>query len=184
MGCAIINPKASIPPCGVWSFAIGDDKIESPIYDIVLRKTGEIMEKHGMKGSAAQALADYMCPRLPPWMCTGSFEKLKLVLAKEAQKNAYDYFTRVSETVDVIMRRMEVCMTCPKHRRDFCLHCGGYDTWIYDGFGGRRVKLPPDDASGCCSCAKTFEAVIASVVYDPEESVWEGAPETCWRYAK
>lgn len=181
--CAIINPRSTVPPTGKWEFQLGDDRYESPVYDLVLRHTGEILAKHGLKIPAAQALADYMCPRLPKWMCTGRGPHLDLLLAKEAQKEAYSYFVRQMETVDVIMRRMEVCTTCPKHRRDFCLHCGGYDTWIYDGFGGRRTRLPPDDASGCCSCARTFEAAIASVTYSAEEPVWEGAPKTCWRYA-
>ncbi len=182
MARIILNPKANLPPEGKWSFQIGDDYYESPIYDLVLKHVGELLAKHGVKADATEALAEYMCPRLPPWMCRGDGPSRDLILGKEAQKEALSYFARNVETADVVMRRMQVCQRCPKHRRDFCLHCGGYDTWIYDGFGGRRTRLPPDDASGCCTCARTFEAVIASVCYADGDQVWEGTPDTCWRH--
>lgn len=180
----IVNPKMVTPPGGKWMFAVGDEIIESPLYEDMLRKVDALLRKHGIKANAVTELANFMCPMLPDGQCTGDGPSSPNIYGPEAEKNARQYFGRTVETADVIMKRMQICTKCPKHRRDFCLHCSGYDQWVYDKFRGMRPKLPTDDASGCCSCAKTMEAVIASVCFGENEPVWEGAPDTCWRYLR
>lgn len=181
MSRRFVSTRSTVPPGGVWFFSMGDDHYESPLYEDALKHVDMILKKHGSDADAVEALADYMCPHLPAYFCRGEGPSTASVTPHEAKAAAIEYFNRSVETLDVISRRMQACTTCPKHRRDFCLHCNGYDQWIYDGFGGRRVRLPADDASGCCECAKTFEAVIATAMYNPGEAVWEGAPDTCWR---
>lgn len=181
MARSFISTRSTVPPGGVWFFQLGDDHYESPIYEDVVKHVGQILEKHGSTEDAAEALANFMCPHLPAYFCRGEGPVSPVITPREAMDAAMPFFKRQVETSDVIMKRMEACTMCPRHRRDFCLHCHGYDQWIYDGFGGRRVRLPSDDASGCCECTKTFEAVAASAVYQPGEGVWEGAPATCWR---
>lgn len=180
----IVNPKLITPPGGMWVYSIGDDRIETPLYEDALRKVDALLRKYSINSSAVTELANYMCPLLPEGQCTGTGQSSPVIYPHDAEMNAMRYFGRQLETTDVITKRLEQCTRCKKHRRDFCLHCSGYDEWISHKFRGLRPKLPADDASGCCSCAKTMEAVIASVCYDPNENVWEGAPDTCWRFKK
>ena len=177
----IVNPKMVTPPGGSWTFSVDGDTVSSPLYDDMLRKVDALLRKHGVNESAVAALANYMCPLLPEGQCTGEGSASPVIYPHDAEAEAKRYFGRPIETADVIARRLQQCTRCKAHRRDFCLHCTGYDQWVYGKFGGKRPKLPADDASGCCSCAKTMEAVIASVCYGKDEPVWEGAPDTCWR---
>ena len=170
-----------VPPGGVWFFRLGDDHVESPIYEFAVRRTGEILRAHGVGGDAGTALAEYMCPHMPAWFCRGEGPVSPVITGREARDNAVPYFGRDLVPVDRVLRRMAICSECMRHRRDFCLHCEGHDSWISGMFRGRRPKLPADDASGCCTCAKTFEAVVASVEYGPDEGIWEGVPDNCWR---
>ena len=170
-----------VPPGGAWFFQMGDDKVASPVYEIALKGVGEILAKHGVKTPAPQALAEFMCPHMPPGFCAGPVAHSPAITGKMAADKAERYFYRRLVPVDEVMRRMDVCLRCKAHRRDFCLSCAGWPSWISGKFNNRRPVLPVDTASGCCSCAGTFEAVIASVEYDKDEAVWEGAPETCWR---
>lgn len=182
MSRSFVSTRSVVPPGGLWFFQMGDDRYESPLYEDCVAHVADIMRKHGVKGSAIDALADFMCPHMPAYFCRGAGPVSPVIMARDAMKAAEPYFSRQLETVDVISKRLQACTKCPMHRRDFCLHCHGYDTWICDKFGNRRVKLPADDASGCCTCAKTFEAVVASVTYGHDEKPWEGIPETCWRH--
>lgn len=175
------NPYA-VPPGGVWFFQVGDDRVATPSYEHALRQVAAVLAKHGMDDlNPVDELAKFMCPHMPAWFCVGSDEHSPVITGRAAAEKALPFFRKPLVTSDVITRRMERCQACPKHRRDFCLHCTGYDTWIIDNFGGRRPKLPVDEASGCCSCAGTMEAVIASVDYAKDEPGFEGAPDTCWR---
>lgn len=184
MSRRFVSTRSTVPPTGVWFFSLGDDHYESPIYDDAVRHVADILKRHGVVDvTPAQALADHMCPQLPSYFCVGDGPSSPVVSPHDAKLNAMKYFGMQVETVDEIVRRMQICQTCPRHRRDYCLHCHGYDSWIVGHFGGRRVKLPVDDASGCCTCAGTFEAVIGSVVYQDGEPAWDGAPDTCWRKA-
>lgn len=179
-----LNPY-TVPPGGVWFFQLGDDRVSTPIYDFAVKQVAEILRRHG-KGDldASEELARHMCPHMPEWFCTGSAEHSPVITGRAAATAAVPYFSKPLAMSPVISKRLERCQACVKHRRDFCLHCNGYDQWIYDGFKGRRPRLPADDASGCCSCAGTMEAVLASVEYGNDEPGFEGAPDTCWRNDK
>lgn len=179
----IVSPKLVTPPDGVWRFAVGDDMVESPLYEDLLRRADALLRKHGIEANAVDEVAKYMCPLLPPGQCTGEGASSPVIYARDAAEAARPYFSRDVEPADVIQARMECCTRCARHRRDFCLHCTGYDAWVYSMFRARRPKLPADDASGCCTCARTMEAVIASVHYAKDEPVWEGVPDTCWRHS-
>lgn len=173
-----------VPPGGSWFFQLGDERVSSPVYELALRRVDELLKRHGVDTPADVALAEYMCPHMPSWFCAGDVGHSPVITVKEATAKALPYFRRRLVPVDQIVRRMEACQACPRHRRDFCLHCNGLDEWISGGFRGKRPALPADAASGCCTCAKTLEAVIASVEYGEGDSVWEGVPETCWRNKK
>lgn len=175
-----VNPY-TVPPGGAWFYQLGDDRVESPVYSIALKQVHDLLKARGVDADAAEELAKFMCPHMPEWFCVGSDVHSPVITGRMAAEKAPPYFSRPLVTFDVVTARMQACQACPRHRRDFCLHCTGYDTWIQDGFDGRRPKLPVDEASGCCSCAGTFEAVIASVDYGKDEPGFEGAPETCWR---
>lgn len=176
-----VQTAYTVPPGGVWFFQIGDDRVSHPVYDAALRQVGELLKKHGDRRSPAQALAEFMCPHMPAWFCAGSVARSPAVFPRDAAKAAAPYFSRPLVPADIVTRRMALCQDCKRHRRDFCLHCTGYDEWIREGFDHRRPALPVDEASGCCTCTGTFEMVMASVEYRKDEPVWEGAPDTCWR---
>lgn len=171
----------TVPPGGAWFFQLGDDRVFNPVYDIALRQVAAILKKYNDPRPADQALAEFMCPHMPAWFCAGPVQHSPVIYGKDAAAAAPTYLARKLVPADMITRRMEACQMCPKHRRDFCLHCTGWDAQIREWFGFKRPELPVDDASGCCSCARTFEMVIASVEYGKDDPVWEGAPETCWR---
>ena len=173
-----------VPPGGSWFFQIGDDKVVSPVYELAVKRVAELLAIHGIKKDPGQALAEFMCPHLPEWFCKGNVGHSPVITVKVACEKARPYFSKSVLPVDMISRRLEACQVCPKHRRDFCLHCSGIDTWVSDGFNNMRPVIPADAASGCCSCAGTLEAVIASVEYGDNDLVWEGVPETCWRIRK
>lgn len=169
------------PPGGLWFFQIGDDRFAHPVYDIALREVARLLKKHNDPRPAPRALAEFMCPHMPPWFCEGPVAHSPVIHAKDAAAKAHPYFSRTLVPADIVTRRMEACQDCKMHRRDFCLHCTGYDSWVREGFRNRRPPLPVDAASGCCTCTGTFEMAMASVEYGKDEPVWEGAPETCWR---
>ena len=175
------HTACAVPPGGLWFFQLGDDRIAHPVYDIALRHVDEILKKHKDTRSAAQALAEFMCPHMPAWFCVGAVKTSPMIYPKDAADAARPYFSRTLIPADIITKRMEICQDCKKHRRDFCLHCTGYDAWVREGFDHRRPALPVDEASGCCLCTGTFEMVMASVEYSKDDPVWEGAPDTCWR---
>ena len=178
---ARFKQTAFVPPGGQWFFQLGDDRVASPIYELALKRVADVLRSHGDDRNPAQALADFMCPHMPAWFCEGETPHSPVITVKEACERARPYFARTPLPADLVSRRLERCQMCPRHRRDFCLHCNGLDEWISAGFRGRRPALPADSASGCCTCAGTMEAVIATVEYGEGDSVWEGVPETCWR---
>lgn len=184
MKAEFVRTKYLVPPGGTWFFDGYGEHVEDPIYDVAVRKVADLLRRNNDLTDPATALAAFMCPIMPRWFCRGDAAPKLTIYAKDARDEAMNYFHRSLVPMDETTRRLEKCMACPMHRRDFCLTCGEHDRYVYDGFGGRRVKLPGDAASGCCLCAKTFEAVVASVAYGPDEPVWEGAPDTCWRNAR
>lgn len=179
---SFVQTKTVVPPGGLWFFRLGGDTVSTPLYDDAISKVDDVLKRHGVTDvTPAQALADYMCPHMPMWFCSGRSVQTAVITASEARTAAEPYFHKQLVQVDDIMNRMTRCTTCPKHRKDFCLHCEGHDQWISYRFGGRRPVLPSDNASGCCMCAGTFEAVVASVKYTDDDTMWEGVPDTCWR---
>ena len=186
MSFSFKETRGVVPVSGKWLFQLGDEVVEDYDYDLAVKHVSELLRRHGIQGSASQALADFMCPRLPHYVCNGwtpsALAKLNEAISpREAKDNARPYVDRQLATIDLIRKRMAVCEECPRHRRDFCLHCIGADSWIYQELGYRRSVLPEDHASGCCSASKTFEALICSVLYPKGEAVWKNAPSGCWR---
>lgn len=170
-----------VPPGGSWFFQIGEDQIASPVYELAVKRVGELLAQHGIDKNPEQALAEFMCPHMPEWFCAGKIGHSPVITVKEACNKALPYFSKKVLPVDMISKRLDMCQMCPKHRRDFCLHCSGIDSWVSSGFKHKRPIIPADAASGCCTCSGTLESVIASVEYNDQDSVWEGVPDTCWR---
>ena len=137
----------TVPPGGAWFFQIGDARVAHPVYAVALKLVDELLKRHGDPRPAAQALAEFMCPHMPAWFCAGAAERSPVILPKEAANAAYPYMGRKLVPADIVTRRMETCQDCVRHRRDFCLHCTGYDEWVRTGFDHKRPALPVDDAS-------------------------------------
>ena len=175
--------RLSVPPGGFF-FAIGPDRVESRTYQGIIPRVRMLMAKHGMEGSPEEALAAYMCPRLGPaarGYCAGDFGGSPDVPQKEAFENSAPYLSKPVETFDRIEGRMVRCQSCPEHFRAWCVTCTGHYQAMRQAFGPRRPRLAVDSTSGVCKRARAYEAAIASVAYGPDEKIWEGAPETCWR---
>lgn len=181
-----IPSTRTAPPGGKWIWGDAENYVEDVDYNAAVTR---IALAAGCRwGDAERKLEDYMCPRIPDF-CTrrdgtraprpdGAKRRLMLTRLYE---NARPYVAKPDVPADEIIRRMEVCAACPKRRREFCMACAKACTAVYDMFGGRRMKLPGDAKSGVCGCAETFDMVVASVDYRPEDPVWEGTPENCWR---
>lgn len=175
----------STPPGGKYFYeAPGGEYVEAPHYCEIEAKVRPLLAKYGVTMSVENAIAEYMCPRLPTgaeWFCTGMFTTKQFVRAAEALKNSRGYCDRPLVAFDVLERRLRRCMECSKHEREWCPSCTGHFDRLHQGFRGRRARLPEDKASGVCACARAYEFAVAAVEYGKTEPVWEGAPETCWR---
>jgi hypothetical protein len=169
------------PAGGEYFFEHNGDSFRTRSYNDAIVKTKAIMAKHGITGIAESVLAEYMCPHMPDGFCTKGYGNKVFTLDKLKQ-TAESYFKLPLATFDVVDKRIETCLNCPKHSRTFCLTCVGALDWIRSGFRNARRILPVDAYTGTCKCAGTFAAVVASVDKDhlPE---WTEAqtPETCWR---
>lgn len=170
--------KMTPPPGGKFFLEVDGDRVEAHTWLEMLPKVQALMARHNIGGFAEDLVANYMCPYMPDWYCTGHVGH-SVTTVHDARKNAAQYYSRNLVTFDRLSERMRICHDCPKHERDICLTCTGILHNIMVSFGGKRVKVPEDLMSGVCGCAKTFEAVIASVEHDGDP--WEGAPDTCWR---
>lgn len=174
----------SAPPGGEWFWEDKETFIHSPSYSDVIDAIRRRFREKGVSRDPAEALAEYMCPRMPRGFCRGAFARMK------SEPKVSDYVNatirkclgRDVEDVATIQRRLEVCDTCPKCRRPTCVTCRGIDKAIYKVFEGRRAVLALDPRSGVCSCDGTFTMGVASVRQDG--SALEGAPDTCWRNKK
>lgn len=175
--------RNTVPPGGLWYYRVAGESCSSPDYYAAVEKTAELMKKHGISGDPADALAAFMCPLMPDWFCRGTVRTAAVPLSA-ALTAAKPYFGMSVETSDVIMSRLAACAKCPRFRKDFCVHCLRADDSVYEGFGGRRMRLPGDASSGVCECAATLNMVVASVVYPSGSEVWKGTPATCWRNVK
>lgn len=167
------------PPGGRFFYELGGERVEATTWLEMKPKVEALMAKHGVTGYASDLVAEYMCPHVAGWYCTGVPVRMS-VTKKTALENAEDYFGKELVQFNEIEARLRACQSCPMHEREVCLTCTGILKHIKAKFGGRRPRLLEDDLSGICGCAKTFEAVISSVdVTDAPE--WDGIPDTCWR---
>ena len=167
------------PPGGEYFCMHGDERISGADWHSFRPRVVEFMRSRALKGTPEAFVAQCMCPAMPDWFCRGVFGS-RTVRMDEARKNAADFFPRRVVPFDETQRRLAACARCPKHSRTFCMTCSGALAWILKGFGGRRVKVPEDNMSGMCECARTFASVVASVDFG-EERPWEEAPAGCWR---
>lgn len=170
------------PPGGVWFWEDGDHFVSSPSYQEAVDRVRAILAEKGDGRSPSEALAEYMCPRMPRGFCTG-FTGTRAESAGEILRKALPYADRGLAMANVIQSRLDACAACPMCRRDTCIVCRHVDKAIYGLFRGRRPPLPADRKSGVCMCAGTYAMAIASVLYPSDEPVWRGTPKTCWRYA-
>ena len=168
----------STPPGGEWFFEHGGERISAPTWFTFLLKMKDLMARHGIEGTPLDVAAAFMCPQMPEWFCTSG--GVKVTSSDRAKANAKPYFGMYVSTPTDVASRLSACARCPRHQRTVCLTCTGVLDWIARSFGGRRPRLPEDRMSGICSCAETYESVVASV--DPRGlPEWKDVPDCCWR---
>lgn len=180
--------NVNIAPRGGFFYETHGEKVSAPTYVQIEPKVRALMRKYGIPGTVEQAVAGYMCPRIPEAasLCTGPVSRAAdYVMPREAMANAEKAAAgRHVVPFDEIERRLRVCLSCPKHTREYCVTCTGHMQRIMLLFNGRRPSVPEDRGSGICRCARAYEAALASVEYGPGDKVWDGAPETCWRHTR
>lgn len=171
------------PPGGRYYFRHGQDTVTARSWPEMESAMRRYMASHpDVTGQIEDLVSGCMCPDMPPWYCRGAGPVRNPVRLREAWQNAGRYFSMAPVPFDTVSRRLRTCAACRgNHERGVCLTCTGYLQRIRQGFGASRVKVLEDDLSGMCACARTFEAVLASVEYPSDEPVWPGAPATCWR---
>lgn len=170
------------PPGGKYFLEINGERVEANNWPTMHMKAHALMMKHGINEPVEWVVAEYMCPYMPSWYCRGSSSRV-VIRDKEAWANAQPYFRHDLVTFDAISERLRICANCPKHSREgSCVTCSGILSRILASFGGHRPKVLEDAASGVCQCARTYEAVVASVKHG--EDSWEGTPDCCWRNRK
>lgn len=175
--------NTALPPPGMPFFAeVDGERVEHYNWFRFIRFLSDVMKRHGVEGDPAEVAANCMCPHAPSWYCTGVPASPDVVTRTAAMENARRYFGKRVVPFSVTSERLRTCMACPKHSRELgCITCSGLFNWMAMGFSGRRVAVPEDRGSGTCNCAKTLESVIATVDYGPEDPVWDGVPDGCWR---
>lgn len=178
---ASFRSTVTTPPGGLWFWEDGEHLVSTPSYQDALDRIRAILSEKGDHRSPVEALAEYMCPRMPRGFCIGSGTSGKATLGRLFE-NAIPYFAKGLAMANIIQSRLDRCASCPNCRHDVCLTCHDIPKKVYGMFGGRRPSLPADPKSGRCSCAGTFAMVVSSVLYSPDEEVWEGTPSTCWRF--
>jgi hypothetical protein len=172
----------TVPPGGEWFWGDQNHYVSDPDFHTAVEKVRSVLKEIGSTVSPEVAMLEYMCPRMPRGFCYG-FEGPAAVTASDYLGSAAPYFKMPVALVDDIVHRIEKCKSCPMFDgNDLCLTCRHLDDVIYTKFDGRRVRLPGDRRTGICKCAKTFNMVVASVVYPENSEVWEGTPPTCWRF--
>ena len=172
----------SAPPGGKWVWSDPDHHIEAFGYEEAVDRIMAEMKCDRRK--AMNLLGEYMCRHMPEGFCYGtSSDEPRGASIPYYLDRARPYLSLPEATVDKIVERMDACLQCPMHRRDFCIGCTRAHKVLYKMFDGRRPPLPGDLKSGACACADTFEMAIASVEYHEGAPEWTSAPvpETCWR---
>ena len=169
------------PPNGCYEYECDGVYVSSKSRFDICRKVVSLRATRGLEivGDPMRYVMDYMCPRLPNGFCTQP-STVKTLKADEVKAATAKLFGLPCVPVDEIQRRLEGCLSCRCHvTRGFCMGCSGLIEWIYKGFGGRRGKLPPDSATGVCSCS--LELVAASATADRPQTADAGFPDGCWR---
>lgn len=184
---AVYFRNVNTSPVGGFFYELNGEKVTGRHFCDIEPKVRALLRKYHRTESAEEAVAGYMCPRIPEasWLCTGASPARAAVRPAEAMRNS-DLITAGREVVpfDEIERRLRICMSCPMHTREFCVTCTGHMERIMLLYAGRRPKVPEDAGSGICKCAKAYESALVSVEYGKDEPVWESVPETCWRRMK
>lgn len=179
----LFRSKFVPPPGGEYFFQLGNDSFRVRSYHEAERRTREIMAKHGVQGYPPEVLAKFMCPYMPDGYCTENFGNRVFTMDKQKDA-ALKYFSLPLEAYDVVEKRLDRCLVCPKHSRTFCLSCVGGLDWIRSMFRQARRILPVDRYAGTCTCAGTFASVVASIKTDALPGWGEDVPESCWRNDK
>ena len=172
----------AIPPGGWYEYACGGEAVQSKTRLGIERLARDLRLKHGLQvmGNPFTYVMEYMCPRLPSGFCTEP-SNVRQIRAEKVKAATASLFGIACVPADEAVRRMGTCISCKEHEtRGFCTGCSGLMTWIYKGFGGRRGKLPPDEATGVCRISE--ELVAASATVDRPAAA--GYPEGCWRRAE
>ena len=173
-----------VPPGGLFFYETHGERVSARTFLEIKPKVMALMEKYNIPGIAEAEVARYMCSIIPNAgaYCKGKNVEPEHVRPSEAVRNSIPYCSRQVVPFDKIEQRLRTCAQCKRHARDWCPTCTGHVTTIMNLFNGRRKDLPEDTLSGVCQSAKAYEIAIASIEYDKDESVWDGAPDTCWRY--
>ena len=174
----------NMAPPGGYFCEINGERVSGRTFIEIEPKVRMLMSKYNIPGLPESVVATYMCPKLddPGRYCRGPVVPIAHTRPREAFENSIPYTSKPVVSFDKIERRESVCIRCPKHKRDWCPTCSGHPARLSGLFRGKRPSLPVDRVTGVCECAKAYECAIASVDYTPDEKIWEGAPETCWRY--
>lgn len=172
------------PPPGGFFYETHGERVRRSTFIEIEPIVRALMAKYHIPGTPEMEVAAYMCPRLddPGRYCRGKLVEVPHTRAKEAFENSIPYVRRRVVTFDRIARRENICTRCPKHQRDWCPTCTGHPAQLSRMFGDVRPDLPEDKVTGVCSCARAYEFALASVEYRKDEKIWEGAPDTCWRF--
>ena len=169
------------PPGGLWFWEDGDHLVSTPSDQEAIDQIRAILVEKGDKRSPSDALAEYMCPRMPRGFCM-NFTGPSVETTRDLIDRALPYASRNLAMANIIQTRLDRCASCPMCRHDTCISCRRIAPDIYALFGGRRPSLPADRKSGVCKCAGTYAMAVASVLYSSDEQTWEGTPTTCWRF--
>jgi hypothetical protein len=174
----------NLTPPGGFFCEVAGEKVTGRTFIEIEPKVRALMTRHNIPGLPEALIASYMCPRLddPGRYCKGETVPVQHTRPREAFEKSVAYTRKPVVSFDKIERREIVCTKCPKHQRHWCPTCSGHPAKLSAMFAGRRPDLPVDKVTGVCECAKAYEYAITSVEYGKDEKIWEGAPETCWRY--
>lgn len=177
------------PPQGLFFYETHGRKAVGRTLAEIAPKVRALMERFSINGTPEDAVAEYMCPRVPGLPCVqpGAAKARGTVAPKEAMANSLPYCAMPPAAPETAKARIEACARCPRHERNWCPTCAGHADAADREFakhGRQRPRTGLDARSGVCACAKAYELAVASVEYGAGEPVWDGAPDTCWRYQR
>lgn len=178
-------PRLSVPPGGYYLIVNGE-RVSAATYDEIIPLASRLLKKHNIEGSAETAIADCMCARLGVltnlYCELGSkFPVKPHPLPAEVLRSSLVYAGRNVVQFDRIEARLQRCLKCSKHVRDWCTTCNGHLARVVGSFNGRRPELPIDRGAGVCLCAGAYVSALCSVEFGGEDQVWPDVPPSCWR---